>query len=461
MMRFEGETEQAQRADLVPSCGASSCGPSTGFARLCIAALGLLLVATIAAADLPQIMIEAEGYTEAGGQVRVLTREGASGGKCVSYWEEPGVAVTCAFEVAEAGEYCLTLGYSLQWPDTRREVRVDGETVPGLEDVLLPGTGTWNDFSAVTLAAPNAGRVRIALQPGAHTLTLTNVDSRGLAWDFAILHDPEDLLADVPLSEEELRGFADALPATARRLLLDGPAEGDLALGNVAVAFSGGVMQGLRIGDVFFAQPAEVDAPLAWEHDTVGPVSVATIGGTPEPGHALRGLVATDGDNLLVVMAGTGENTMSGGQAGGLPGPLIVWRDGRPWRLAVDATERQLASAELPQTLALEDLVVSASGTLSAEIVPGDVPCLSLGWAPVQAGSLKVAALRIGPARSPGDWTVSVMPDEDGVVVRPLADVTPALARFYGIPQFIVRVRPDVSMSLVTETGDTLELPAQ
>ncbi|MEA3401959.1 MAG: hypothetical protein U9R79_12050, partial [Armatimonadota bacterium] len=88
--------------------------------RPVIAAL-VTLTPLLAAADLPQIAIEAEDYVEVtGASVRVLDREQASGGRCVSYWEEPGVAVTCRFEVAEAGEYCLTLRYACTWPDTRR-----------------------------------------------------------------------------------------------------------------------------------------------------------------------------------------------------------------------------------------------------------------------------------------------------------------------------------------------------
>ena len=162
----------------------------------------MALAASVAWAELPTITVEAEAYTEVtGGAVRVLSRGGASGGKHVSYWEEPGVAVTVAFEVAEAGDYCLTLKYSLNWDDTRRSIALDGEAVPGLENVTLPGTGGWDYFSAITVAGPEGGRVRLPLTAGAHTLTLTNVDSRGLGWDAALLHDPALLVADAPLSD--------------------------------------------------------------------------------------------------------------------------------------------------------------------------------------------------------------------------------------------------------------------
>lgn len=40
------------------------------------------------------------------------------------------------------------------------------------------------------------------------------------------------------------------------------------------------------------------------------------------------------------------------------------------------------------------------------------------------------------------------------------ADISPALAQFCGIPQLVVRVHGNVSMTITTDAGDTLELPA-
>ena len=423
-------------------------------------ALALLLAASAASADLPSVTIEAEDYTEAGGQVRVLDRPAASGDKCVSYWEEPGVAVTCAFEVAEAGDYCLTLGYALQWPDTRREIRVDGEVVEGLEDVLLPGTGTWADFGAITLAAPAAGRVRIPLTAGAHTLTLTNVDSRGLAWDYAIFHDPETLLADVPLSDAELREFADELPSAARRLLLEGPVDGDLALGDVALAFSGGMPQALRVGDVFFALPRDVPMPMAWQRHRVGRFALSTFGVAPGPDHAVRAILVSDGTNLVAMMAGTGENAGTGGIAPTFPGPLVAWREGRPWRLALQPIADELAAGGIARTLTIDGLTISVNDLLGGGLEKGAVPWLRLGATPLIVGNLHVVAAKFGPSIPPADTRIHAAAEGDEIVIRSSTDMPPALAQFYGVPQFEVLVRPDVSMTITTDAGETLELPA-
>jgi hypothetical protein len=392
--------------------------------------------------------------------VRVLDRSEASGGRCVSYWEEPGVAVTCEFEVAEAGEYCLTLRYALNWPDTRRQVRIDGKVVSGLEDVLLRTTGFWSEFRMVTLAGDDGGRARMSLQPGTHTLTVANVDSRGLAWDAAFLHDPETLMADAPLSDEELAEFANRLPATARRLLLDGPTEGDIALGDVAVAFNAGVPQAVRVGDVFFAVPEDMPVPIVWDRHRVGPILVATVGASLDVGQVLRAVVATDGTNLLLVMAGTGEGLVDARAAAPVPGPLIAWRDGRPWRLALPPIADALVGGEAARTLQLDDLIISVNDLLSVTLNENAVPWLQLGGAPLIVGDLNVAAAKAGPSLAPADTRVEAHADGSDIVVASSADMPPALAGFYGIPRFEVRVHPDVSMTITTDAGETLELPA-
>lgn len=418
--------------------------------------LAMLLSAAVAHAQLPEIRFEAEDFAEVtGGQVRVLNRAEASAGRCVSYWEEPGVAVTCAFEVARAGEYCLTLGYACQWPDTRRQVSVDGRAVPGLEAVLLPGTGTWADFRAITLAGPDGGRARIALEPGPHTLTLTNVDSRGLAWDWALLHGPESLPADAPLSDEELRELADEMPAAAARLLLGEVAQDDLQMGNVTVAMrpSGG-MAAFRVGDVFFGMPRP-DADVA-SATIVRPVGLTGLQGrwiAPADRTGAAFVLLTDGASLYCVGALTG----SVARTRLVPPPLVQWRQGRPWLLAPEPLRRTAGGA---RQLTIGGVAVSADRRFRADVASVGFPILALKWTPRVIGNTTVAAWKVGPPVTPGNSAIATRIVGEEAIVRSSGCMYPALARFYGMTQFEVRVRPDASMMITTQAEETLELPA-
>ncbi|MGC9316634.1 MAG: hypothetical protein ACP5KN_01190 [Armatimonadota bacterium] len=415
-----------------------------------------------AAADLPQIAIEAEDYVGVtGGTVRVLKREEASGGRCVSYWEEPGVAVTCRFEVAEAGEYCLTLRYACNWPDTRRRISIDGEVVPGLEGVLLPGTGSWADFSAMTVAGPDGGRARIPLGAGVHTLTLTNVDSRGLAWDRALLHGPEDLPADAPLSEEELRELAEMLPEDVGRLLLEGRRAAALVHGTVAVGLPDGMPSVVIVGDVFFALPRELtyeSGLLEWTSEKIGPLSVLRARYADET-MRVSFVVITNGHSCVLVLAAQSGEELEG-QANHLPGPLVAWRDGRPWRLAPGPLAEKLQAGESTNALRIDGVLASVDDYLSASVEEEPIPHLQFHWQPLRTGTLSVATAKLGPAVVPGDASIATRVDGDEVLIRSSADVPMALAAFYGMPQFGVRVHADASMTVTTEAGETLEVTA-
>lgn len=413
----------------------------------------LLLVTTLLAsaawAELPTIVVEAEGYTQVtGGTVRVLERAGASGGKCVSYWEDPGVAVTVSFEVAQAGDYCLTLKYSCQWPDTRRSIALDGQVVPGLEDVLLPGTGTWDDFSALTVPGPEGGRVRLPLTAGAHTLTLTNVDSRGLAWDAAVLHDPQLLLADAPLSEAELRELAGALPSTAGRLLIAGP--GGETMGNVALG-GFGMPLAMGVGDLFLAAAGMQATAGDWVALSLGALRLRTCVADRAQGLPGRMVVVADGACLYLLAAFVGE--LEGVDA---PAPLISWRQGAPWRLAPDRRARQGPPA--PSAL-VEGVLISSAGGLTLEPAAQPFRHLVLRCRTVRADTVSVLALKVGPPVTPGDSSISAQVERTEVVIRSSKEMWPALAAFYGTPRFECRVREDGSMT-ITCAGEELHLPA-
>ncbi|MEA3401958.1 MAG: hypothetical protein U9R79_12045, partial [Armatimonadota bacterium] len=382
-------------------------------------------------------------------------------GRCVSYWEEPGVAVTCRFEVAEAGEYCLTLRYACTWPDTRRRISIDDEVVPGLEDVLLPGTGSWADFSAMTVAGPDGGRARIPLGAGVHTLTLTNVDSRGLAWDQALLHGPEDLPADAPLSEEELQELAEALPQDAGRVLLEGERAAALVHGAVRVALPGNMPLAVTVGDVFFVLPRPLtyeSGLLEWTSDRIGPLHVLRA---PYVDETMRVsfVVITNGHSCVSVVAAQSSEGLEG-QADHLPGPLVAWRDGRPWRLAPGPLADKLQSGESTRALRINGVVASVDDYLSASVEEEPIPHLQLHWQPLRTGDVSVATAKVGPSVAPGDVSVATRVDGDEVVIRSSAHVPPALAAFYGMPQFEVRVQADASMTVTTEAGETLEVTA-
>ncbi|MFW6437706.1 MAG: hypothetical protein ACOCZ7_01725, partial [Armatimonadota bacterium] len=422
-------------------------------------AVSLLLTATIASADLPTITVEAEDYSEVtGGTVRIIDREDASGGRCVSYWEEPGVAVTLEFDVAEAGEYCLTLGYALNWPDARREVRVDGAVVPGLEDLTLPTTGSWADFGAITLQGPDGGRARIPLEAGRHTLTLTNVDSRGLAWDYAALHDPDTLLADVPLSDEELREFAEALPPGAGELLLHGPEGAFLTHGDVAIALQSEAPLAMVVGNVFFAVPEDVTSLGDLEVQRVGPLKALVIR-VPDEHPPLGLTVVTNGNSCLLLTAFESAEPVEG-EPNHLPSPLVAWRDGRPWRLAPEPMQGRLERDSRGRSLLVDGVRASVDRGLTASVRSEPIPHLAFAWEPLRNGRLTVAGAKVGPSILPADTRIGARVEEGDVVVASSVDMPPALAQFYGIAQFEVRVHPDASMTVTADSGETLELPA-
>ncbi len=416
----------------------------------------LALTVSIASAELPTITVEAESYTEVtGGTVRVLNREAASGGKCVSYWEDPGVAVTVGFEVAEAGDYCLTLKYSLNWDDTRRSIALDGEVVPGLENVTLPGTGSWNDFSAITIPGSDGDRVRLVLTPGAHTLTLTNVDSRGLGWDAALLHDPALLLADAPLSDDELRELAAKLPLPASRLLADGPREGDLVVGELALAYEPDALTTAhRLGEWFFA-PGEFGRMPGIIH-----VADHELGGLLVRHRWLKlgndvsfaAVDITDGANLYRL----GITVNIADTAGSVALPIIEWREGTPWLL----TPPDDHGTEGTASIAIGDLLLSVSSPFHDASVPSEpVARLVLDFGPLVIGNTAVVAAKTGPAISPGDSAIHAEVAGDEVVIRSSREMWPTLATFYGLVQFECRVHADGSMTIACE-GEELVLPA-
>lgn len=111
------------------------------------------------------LRLEAENWSaQGGGALRVIDRPEASGGRTVSYWEEPGPWLELAFETREAADVLISLGYALAWPEARRRVLVDGRPVG---EAVLADTGSWGTFAVATLPfAP------LPLAPGRHVVRI-------------------------------------------------------------------------------------------------------------------------------------------------------------------------------------------------------------------------------------------------------------------------------------------------
>jgi hypothetical protein len=143
-------------------------------------------------------------------------------------------------------------------------------------------------------------------------------------------------------------------------------------------------------------------------------------------------------------------------QPASMPVPVIEWRDGIPWRLA-------------PQTVAdpldgvtegiIGDVEISSIGAMRV-VVPGNGGQQTMECGRLKSADLGVFGYRVGPPLRPANSSIAATVDGDEIIITSSAEIPPALARFYGIPQFEVRVHPDASMTISTGTGETLELPS-
>jgi len=384
-----------------------------------------------------------------GGTVRVLDRAEAWGGKCVSYWEEPGVAVTVEFEVEQAGEYCLTLEYACNWEDTRRRIALDGDVPPGLEDVLLHGTGSWADFDPMTVAAADGGRVRLQLTAGKHTLTLTNVDSRGLAWDCALLHDPEFMPADMPLAEDELLELAAKLGPTAERLILNDASEADLSLGHVTVGFGEqGLPRGVRLDDIVLLMPTLRGRGVTGPPMSLGPLQLRSASF-----RSIHIVTITEGRCVYLIVASTDDMKQFV-----LPAPAVTWREGRSFWIAPPGLEDLPKETATTRSYSVNGITVSATGQLRSledpHLPAGTFAFFDTLW----TGEVSAGAVKIGPSISTGDSSIAAEVQGDEVIIRSSGKMYPALAAFYEMPQFECGVAPDGSMTL-RAAGEELKLP--
>ncbi|NSW56174.1 MAG: carbohydrate-binding protein [Armatimonadetes bacterium] len=410
-----------------------------------ILAAGLVLCAvwSWSAGDL--LRVEAEKWAaQGGGTVQVIERKEASGGKTVSYWEDPGPWLELAFDVPAEGEYVISLRYSLGWPDTRRELSLDGKS---LGSVTLAGTGAWDAFEVATLDLPP-----LRLAAGRHVLRITNADSRGLSLDWVALHTREVLLADRKLSPDELA----ELEAAARRNVA--PRQ-DAALkhGTVEFGFSE-TGQGVfaKIGDCLFATASEPETPGAqWTLHAVGQHRLGVVRG-PDQGQLAFWI--SDGSNLFVVVKSRTKRDVA------LPAPVVSSDGMRTVEATTGDGERLLLSEA---GIRWESNYLSMGG-VHITASPGlTISSLSDGAPQVPGLRLRLdqwQGMFIGAARLSTRWgtdrpSIGVGSRKDSFVVRETASRYPTLARFYGEGLFDLVFEPDGSARFTDlATGETLEI---
>ncbi len=431
--------------------------------RLSMVASVLLLAGAFPASGAP-IAVEGEAYAAEGGpsRVQVVEREQASGGKLVSYWEEAGVWLEWEVDLPAAGRYALSFRYACAYPDTERQVSVDGRPPEGAAQPLrFAGTGTWGDLGYATLTDGRGAAVVLPLAAGRHRLRLTNANSRGLAIDQVVLHDPAQRFTDVALSSEEVAALDAALLPT----LGVNPLPTDvMALGSVRVLFDGPFPSALEVSGTRFTGSRTPLFRASAGDDGLARVSPAPTA-TAEPrlmgrGRArmerTRGLLArvqmfdtpaglglllavTDGKTLTLAAAAPGEGWE------GWPLWPAAYRDGAGWRHAVlwdwGKGARPLVGGGAGPAGAWR--VGSARITAAPAIMPGG-GLLGIA-APARAdaqpttgspgiwGPGRVTALKIGPpAWDLAGLEVAVEAER----VLSTAKDFPALARFYGYGRF-------------------------
>jgi len=207
------------------------------------------------------IQVEGEHYAKVGGpsKIRVVNRDSASGGKVVSYWEEPGVWLEWEFDVAQAGEYVVSIRYACAHPESFRRVEIDGRLpAKSLERVRFGSTGSWSVHSVATLCDESGRALTMTLAAGKHRIRMTNVDSVGLAVDVIYVHDPGCKFADVALDEAEAARIAGRVwtePGSAW-----GFSDRELRIGRVRVTFDGRGLRWAWAADTFFESESTLTA---------------------------------------------------------------------------------------------------------------------------------------------------------------------------------------------------------
>ena len=152
------------------------CSPLTAFPKIQPGAPGSL-------------RLQAESFSaESGGAVERVVRPGAEN-QAIRLWDNKQHALEWSFSIPKAGRYYLALRYaSNAGREVGRVFSLDGKSPAGAEEEFaFPATGGWGNNAAEwqnVLLTRKKQPFLFAVEPGAHTLRLTNSCGAGMNLDW-------------------------------------------------------------------------------------------------------------------------------------------------------------------------------------------------------------------------------------------------------------------------------------
>ncbi|MFZ4776062.1 MAG: GDSL-type esterase/lipase family protein [Terrimicrobiaceae bacterium] len=135
------------------------------------------------------VRIQAESFDkESGGAVEHVVRPGAEG-QAIRFWDSRQHALEWNVSIPKAGRYYLAVRYASDANrDIGRLISLDGKSPAGAEeDFAFPPTGGWGNQAAEwqnVLLTRKKTPFLFALEPGAHSLRLTNSCGTGMNLDW-------------------------------------------------------------------------------------------------------------------------------------------------------------------------------------------------------------------------------------------------------------------------------------
>ncbi len=135
------------------------------------------------------VRIQAESFDkQSGGTVERIVRPGAEN-QAIRFWNDNQHSLEWSFSIPKAGRYYLAIRYASDaGRDVGRLLSLDGKSPAGAEeDFAFPPTGGWGNQAAEwqnVLQTRKKQPFLFALEPGAHTLRLTNGCGAGMNLDW-------------------------------------------------------------------------------------------------------------------------------------------------------------------------------------------------------------------------------------------------------------------------------------